>query len=142
MTDKRYKVLFELTHSDGTLIDKCWDEKKPFEFETDDGQIDACLQKCIEQAKVNNLETFLLTASEAFGDYDDEAVHTMDRKDFDPSIALEQDMAVAFDLPNGTEILGYVKDINELEVVVDFNHLLAGQDISFKVQVLDAVEIE
>lgn len=134
----RYKLYFELSHQDGTIIDKCWDEV--FEFEAGDGQIDPCLERCITGAKVGRLETFLLSPEEGFGQYDDDSVQTMQKTDFDPALTLEEDMAVAFDLPSGKEILGYIKEIQETQVVVDFNHLLAGQYIVFKVEVLSATK--
>ena len=134
----RYKLFFELNHQNGTVIDKCW--QTPFEFEEDDGQIDQCLQRCIASATVGRLETFLLSPEEAFGNYDDGAVQTIKRSEFDPSLSLDINTAVCFDLPNGSGVLGYVKQLDDTSVVIDFNHLLAGQNISFKVEVLEASE--
>lgn len=129
-----YQLFFELSHSNGTLIDRCWDEV--LKIKLGDGQMDACLENCIASAQVGREETFLLSATEAFGAYDENAIQAMDRTSFDASIELAPQKAVAFTLPNGQELLGYVKSVGEKKVVIDFNHLLAGQDIVFKVKVL------
>jgi len=54
----KYKLLYKLTHANGALADETLDT--PFEFEIGDGQLDPCLESCIEEAKVGKLQTFLL----------------------------------------------------------------------------------
>jgi len=42
----KYKLLYKLTHANGALADETLDT--PFEFEIGDGQLDPCLESCIE----------------------------------------------------------------------------------------------
>lgn len=129
----KYHILYELNHSDGTLIDTCLDNA--LQLKIGDGQLDPCLERCIKEAKIGRNETFLLTADEAFGGYDDSQIQTMDFADFNEDISINQ--SVLFDLPSGQEIVGHIQSIKDNQVVVDFNHLLAGQNIIFKVKVLE-----
>lgn len=129
-----YKILFELRHSDGTLIDKC--SNQPFEFELGDGQLDLCLEKCVLAAKLGRDETFLLTADQAFGAYDPQAVQKMDKSNFDVDTKFVINQVIEFRLPNGKKTAGYIRAIDDNHLSVDFNHLLAGQDVIFKVKVL------
>jgi hypothetical protein len=54
----KYKLLYKLTHANGALADETLDV--PFEFEIGDGQLDPCLESCIEEAKVGQITNFSL----------------------------------------------------------------------------------
>ncbi len=54
----KYKLLYKLNHANGALVDESGDI--PFEFEIGDGQLDPCLESCIEEAKVGKLQTFFI----------------------------------------------------------------------------------
>ncbi len=133
-----YKILFKLSHSDGTVIDSSLDE--PFEFQIGDKQLDYCLENCIKSAKLNQLQTFLLGPEDGFGYRDESAVQTMDISKFTHLDELKVGLGVEFDIPNGDKYLGYIKNIDNNKVLVDFNHLLAGHNISFQVQVLEVLK--
>ena len=130
-----YKIYYKLSHANGTLVDEAWDE--PLLFEIGDGQLDPCLERCVLNAKLDELQTFLLSSSEAFGDSFDEAFQVMQRSDFPADIKLELDAAVEFTTPTGNAYVGCVDSIDGEAIRVNFNHPLAGADVSFQVQILD-----
>jgi FKBP-type peptidyl-prolyl cis-trans isomerase SlpA len=45
-------------------------------------------------------------------------------------------MIIAFTQPDGTELPGIVREVTGDSVTVDFNHPLAGQVITFDVEIL------
>ena len=130
-----YKIHYKLSHANGTLVDEAWDE--PLLFEIGDGQLDPCLERCVLDAKLGELQTFLLSSSEAFGDSFDEAIQVMQRSDFPADIKLELDAAVEFNTPTGDAYVGCVDSIDGEAIRINFNHPLAGADVSFQVQILD-----
>ena len=130
-----YKIHYKLSHANGTLVDEAWDE--PLLFEIGDGQLDPCLERCVLDAKLGELQTFLLSSSEAFGDSFDEAFQVMQRSDFPADIKLELDAAVEFTTPTGDAYVGCVDSIDGEAIRINFNHPLAGADVSFQVQILD-----
>ena len=130
-----YKIHYKLSHANGTLVDEAWDESLLFGI--GDGQLDPCLERCVLDAKLGELQTFLLSSSEAFGDSFDEAFQVMQRSDFPTDIKLELDAAVEFTTPTGDAYVGCVDSIDGEEIRVNFNHPLAGSDVSFQVQILD-----
>jgi FKBP-type peptidyl-prolyl cis-trans isomerase 2 len=130
-----YKIHYKLSHANGTLVDEAWDE--PLLFEIGDGQLDPCLERCVLDAKLGELQTFLLSSSEAFGDSFDEAFQVMQRSDFPADIKLELDAAVEFNTPTGDAYVGCVDSIDGEAIRINFNHPLAGADVSFQVQILD-----
>jgi len=131
----KYKIHYKLSHSNGTLVDESWDE--PLVFELGDGQLDPCLESCVVEAKVGELQTFLLSSSEAFGDSYDEAFQVMQRSDFPMDLNIELDEAVEFETPAGDSYVGCIDSIDGDDIRVNFNHPLAGADVSFQLKVLE-----
>lgn len=130
-----YKIHYKLSHANGALVDEAWDE--PLVFEIGDGQLDPCLERCVTDAKLGELQTFLLGASEAFGDSYDEAFQIMQREDFPDDLNLELDAAVEFKTPTGDSYVGCVDSIKGDNIRINFNHPLAGADVAFQVKVLE-----
>ncbi|ALE52387.1 hypothetical protein SP60_03630 [Candidatus Thioglobus autotrophicus] len=130
-----YTIHYKLSHANGALVDEAWDE--PLVFEVGDGQLDPCLEKCVLDAKLGELQTFLLSASEAFGERYDEAFQFMSRDDFPSDFNFELDAAVEFQTPAGDAYVGCIDQIEDGQVRVNFNHPLAGADVSFQVKILD-----
>lgn len=131
----KYKLFYKLTHANGAIADQTQDI--PFEFEVGDGQLDACLETCVEEAKVGELQTFLLTSDQAFGPIHQEAIQIMPRCDFPDDLTLEVDTAVEFKTPTGDSYVGCIEKIDGDDITVNFNHPLAGCDVSFQVEILE-----
>ncbi len=130
----KYKIFYKLSHENGALVNESWDE--PLEFELGDGQLDSCLESCVIDAQVGQLQTFLLSASEAFGDEFSEAFQIMPRSDFPQTMTIELDAAVEFKTPIGDSYVGCVDKIDGDDITINFNHPLAGSDVSFQVKIL------
>ena len=130
-----YSIHYKLSHANGALVDEAWDQ--PLVFEVGDGQLDPCLEKCVLDAKLGELQTFLLGASEAFGECYDEAFQFMSRDDFPKDFNFELDAAVEFETPAGDAYVGCIAQIEDNQIRVNFNHPLAGADVSFQVKVLN-----
>jgi len=131
----KYKILYKLAHANGELVDESGDA--PLEFEIGDGQLDSCLESCIEEAKVGVLRTFLLSADEAFGVIYDEAIQVMNRTEFPKELAIEVKNGVEFKTPTGDSYVGCIDKIDDDDITVNFNHPLAGCDVSFQVEILE-----
>ncbi len=132
-----YKIHYKLSHANGALVDEAWDE--PLIFEIGDGQLDPCLENCVVDAKLGELQTFLLGASEAFGNSYDEAFQVMRRSDFPSDLKIETDVAVEFETPAGDSYVGCIDQIDGDNIRVNFNHPLADADVSFQVKVLEVI---
>ncbi|MBE8190134.1 MAG: hypothetical protein HAW58_04630 [Candidatus Thioglobus sp.] len=134
MPATKYKILYKLLHANGALVDECW--QQPLEFEIGDGQLDRCLEACVEAAEIDKLQTFLLSADEAFGSVEKSAFQVLKRADFPPDMPLKKYSVIEFKTPSGEAYAGSVEKIKGDNITVDFNHPLAGCDVSFQVQVL------
>lgn len=131
----KYKILYKLVHSNGLVIDESGTE--PLEFETGDGVLDRCLEVCVDEAMIGEPQTFLLTADMAFGETYDDAIQVMSRADFPDDMKMAIDDAVEFKTPIGESYVGCIRELNGDNITVDFNHPLAGENVSFEVEILE-----
>ncbi|SMM99552.1 FKBP-type peptidyl-prolyl cis-trans isomerase SlpA [uncultured Candidatus Thioglobus sp.] len=109
----------------------------PLTFEIGDGQLDPCLESCVKSAKINTLQTFLLGSDEAFGQPLDEAFQTMKRDEFPKDMDIKLNNGVEFTTPTNDSYVGRIDKIDGEKITVDFNHPLAGADVSFQVKVIE-----
>lgn len=125
-----YSINYLLTTDNGEVVD----EAKDFSFEDGDGKLAPELEHCITQSSRDDLQTVLLSGSDVFGNYDESAVITMDKKDMPKD--LQQHNAIDFKLPNGDTTIGVIKKIMQTEVLVDFNHPLSKCNLAFQFEIL------
>jgi FKBP-type peptidyl-prolyl cis-trans isomerase SlpA len=61
----------------------------------------------------------------------------MPRSEFPADMQLEVGMIIGFSTPSGEEVPGAIQEIKDDEIVVDFNHPLAGHEVIFDVEILE-----
>ena len=79
--------------------------------------------------------SFQILSEQAFGTPNEQNVQVMPRSQFD-SMELDYGVLVIFKDAAGGEMPGVVKAFNDQQVTVDFNHPLAGKDITFDVEIV------
>ncbi len=131
----KYTIQYKLSHANGAVVDASDDT--PFEFEIGDGQLDPCLESCVESCELGKQETFLMSPEQAFGPSYSEAIQTMSREEFPADMQIKKNAAVEFKTPTGDSYVGCIDKIDGDQITVDFNHPLAGCDVSFEVKVLE-----
>ncbi len=127
------KIMFEV-RVDGVLVDGSR-SNKPFEFSFGTEQVIAGLEKRIINMKAGEAADILVPAKEAYGEYDPNAIQTMPREQFDGIEELKVGMQIQGQDENDQPIQFIVKEIGEKEVIIDFNHPLAGKDLEYKIKI-------
>ena len=127
------KILFEV-RVDGELVDGSR-SNKPFEFSFGVGQVIAGLEKRIINMKVGEAASIRVPAAEAYGEYNPEAIQTLSIEEFKNIENLRVGMQIQGEDDDGELTQIIVKEINDKEVTVDFNHPLAGKDLDYKVKI-------
>ncbi len=131
----RVTLHYRMTMEDGTQADSSFDGE-PVTFQLGEGVMLPNREKVLVGLSAGDHKTFQLTPDEAFGYPDTENFHYVARSEFPADMDLEPGMVVGFDTPEGVELPGMVMDVGEESVLVNFNHPLAGHDLTFEVQVL------
>lgn len=130
---------YSVTLDDGTVADTSRDDE-PLRFVIGDGSLIDTLERRLYGLCAGDKRTFRLAPHEAFGFSDMDNVHRLPRADFPDDLPLEPGTIIGFDTPSGEEVPGTLQEVGEEEVVVDFNHPLAGYEITFDVDILEVGE--
>lgn len=127
---------FSLSLADGTVADSTR-EGEPLRFVMGDGTLIEGLELVLYGLKEGDQQCLSIEPRDAFGFPDEENIHTMPRSEFPADMQLEVGMIIGFSTPSGEEVPGAIQEIKDDEVVVDFNHPLAGHEVIFDVEILE-----
>jgi len=132
--ETRVELNFALKLDDGQVVDSNF-SRPPVSFEVGDGKLLPGFESRLFGMSAGEEASFLIPANDAFGPYNEENVQVFDRDQFSEQDSLELGLVLNFvDAANG-EVPGVVKEIVEDKVYVDFNHPLAGRDLTFEVKI-------
>lgn len=128
---------FKLLLADGQIVESAGRDD-PLQFVMGDLTLVEGLEQRLLGLSPGEHARFNIPAQEfVFGVHDDEKVLTMARKEFADGMKLKLGHIIAFDLPNGEEVLGTIRGLHGNDVEVDFNHPLVGRDFVFEVEIID-----
>jgi FKBP-type peptidyl-prolyl cis-trans isomerase SlpA len=127
-----------LALEDGRVAESTFDGE-PHSFTVGDGSLLPGLELALHGLRPGDAQHLVLHPAQAFGLRDPTRIHTMSRTAFTDDISLEPGLIVGFTGTAGEEIPGTVLSITDADVVVDFNHPLAGHAITFDVEIIDVV---
>jgi FKBP-type peptidyl-prolyl cis-trans isomerase SlyD len=108
----------------------------PLEYISGMQQIIPGLEKELENLSKGDKVDVLVKPEDAYGEYNDEAVQAVPKEQF-AGIELETGMTLYGTGENGETVQVTVKQIDENDVVVDYNHPMAGKSLMFSVTILD-----
>ena len=121
---------------DGTEAISTFGEE-PVSLTMGDGTLQPGLELALYGLRAGDTQTIQLLPEQAYGLRDPGLIQYMPMTDFDADFTPETGQIIAFALPDGEEAAGTVIDVDEGRVEVDFNHPLAGHEITFRVEILD-----
>ncbi len=127
---------FSLALEDGAIIDSNFD-KTPATFAMGDGSLLPGFEEVLIDLRVDQRRDFLINPEQGFGQHNPSNIQTLKRKEFADDMALSVGLVVSFADAARGERPGVIAAINDDEIIVDFNHPLAGKSIIFDVQILD-----
>lgn len=127
-------------HYIGTLIDgSVFDSsegREPLSFTLGSGQIIPGLDAAIDGMTVGEAKTVTIPADQAYGPYDQQARQAIPRDQIPPHIPVEPGTMLQMQSPDGQAIPVTVAEADDQQVVLDANHPLAGQDLTFAVEIV------
>jgi len=139
--DTRITLFFSLSLQDGSEIDSNFG-KQPATFEYGDGQLPDGFLSYLDGMAADEEGAWLVTPEKSFGMPNPNNVQTFKRSDFAEDMQLEKGLVISFADASQSELPGVVKQISDDEVVIDFNHPLAGETLTFKVKIVSVEPIE
>ncbi len=133
--NKLVKLNYKGTLDDGTVFDSS-EGREPLEFISGVGMIIPGLDKGIKGLKTGDKKQIKIESKDAYGPVMEEAIQVVPKDQFPSDIKLEVGMQLAAQGPQGT-IPVVIKEIKDDSVTVDFNHPLAGKDLTFDVEIVE-----
>jgi peptidylprolyl isomerase len=128
------QMSYKGTLADGTVFSQS-PEGKPLEFLVGGGTIIPALEKGMLGMKMGEKRSVQVKAAEAYGEYDKTAVQRMPRNQLPKDLELKVGGQYQFNSPGGP-IVVTVTALDDASVTLDFNHPLAGKDLTFEVTIV------
>ena len=83
--------------------------------------------------------TVTIVADEAYGARVDEAVQTVERAMIPPEVELELGKVLQATAPGGQQMVLTIVELTDESVTLDANHPLAGEDLTFDIELVEIV---
>jgi FKBP-type peptidyl-prolyl cis-trans isomerase SlyD len=127
-------IHYTLTNKVGEQLDSSIGSQ-PLVYLHGQGNIIPGLELALTGKKVGDKFKVTIEAAKAYGDYQDAMVQTISRSMFEGVDTLELGMMFHADVSHGTGVVTVTK-IDGDQITIDGNHPLAGQDLTFEVEVV------
>lgn len=136
--DKFVMANYVLRDVNGEVLDSS-EEGNPMVYLHGSGEILEALEDLLEGKEAGDKCSITLKADDAYGQPTDDLIQVVDRAMFQDMDDLEVGTVFHADTDNG--ILEYeVVAIDEDKVTIDGNHPLAGEDLSFEIEITEVRE--
>jgi len=135
----KVKVHYIGTLKDGTEFDNSRTRGEGLEFILGDGKLLKGFNDVVEGLKIGETKKVDLEAKEAYGEYVDEAIITVNKSEFPKDMEFVIKGVVQGQDAQGRPIQGQITKIEEEEVELNMNHPLAGEDLAFEIELLEII---
>jgi peptidylprolyl isomerase len=130
---QRVQVNYRGTLQDGTEFDSSYG-REPIEFIIGEGAVIPGFERAVSGLDVGGKTTVRIPPEEAYGERTDEAVQPVPRAMFEEEP--HPGDIVTLVGPDGRELMASVLEIGDEQVVLDFNHPLAGEELTFELELV------
>jgi len=132
------RVHYRGTLADGSEFD-CSEGRDPLEFEVGSGQVIPGFDAAVSELEPGESATVTIPADEAYGERNETAIQVFPLDFFGGQVP-EVGWAVELATEDGQRVPATVAEVTEDSVALDFNHPLAGQDLTFELNLVEVVE--
>ena len=129
------RIHYTGTLTDGTTFDSS-EGRDPLEFTVGSGQIIPGLDKALPGMAVGDTKTVNVPADEAYGQAKPDARQSVPRDQVPADIPLDIGTRLQVQTPTGQQMAVTVAEVTDEAVVLDANHPLAGQDLTFDIELV------
>lgn len=127
-------LAYQVRTEDGVLVDEA-PVTAPLEYLHGHGSLISGLEKALENRQAGNKFDVNIPANDAYGQYDENLVQRVSKDVFVGVDELQPGMRFLAETDQGP-VPVEITEVGEEDVVVDGNHMLAGQNLSFNVEIV------
>ncbi len=130
---------FDIKLADGSAAESTRVHNKPAKSQMGDGSLSPAFEAQLMGLSVGDSKTFTLAPQDAFGMPNPDNIYYVDRSRFSLEAPAQVGMIIGFAMPDGSELPGLVREVVGDSVTIDFNHPLAGQTLTFSVEIVQVI---
>jgi len=120
---------------DGTVFDSS-EKRGAITFELGKNQMIPGFEKAVEGMEPGESKTATVPAAEAYGPRVPQLTFTMPREQLPPDFQAEAGQMMRMQYRDGREMNVMVTEVREDAILMDGNHPLAGQDLTFDIELV------
>lgn len=130
------KVHYTGTLKDGSVFDTS-EEREPLEFTLGEGQLIPGFEKAVTGMETGDSVEVTIPTDEAYGEAREDLVISVAKSDMPDDIEPAVGMQLQVNQPDGQPIPVRVTSVEEENIQLDANHPLAGEDLTFKIDLIE-----
>lgn len=132
------RVHYNGTLKNGTQFDSSR-EAEPLEFKIGEGRIIPGFESAVVGMAPGDSKKVEIPSNEAYGPRREELTQEVDRSRLPADLEVQQGMQLQASGPNEQPLVVTVAEVKPESVVLDANHPLAGEDLTFDIELVEVV---
>ncbi|MFN9492102.1 MAG: peptidylprolyl isomerase [Sphingobacteriales bacterium] len=125
--------------TDGTQFDSS-EGREPLEFTVGAGQMIKGFDDGVVGMNVGDKKVLNISATEAYGERDEQAIIEFPAANIPADMKLEPGMQLTLRNQHGQPVPVVVLEVQAEVVIMDANHMLAGKELVFDVELVEIIE--
>ncbi|WPP43843.1 FKBP-type peptidyl-prolyl cis-trans isomerase [Pseudomonas sp. AN-1] len=133
--ERQVTLHFAIKLESGDVVDSTFD-KSPAVFKVGDGNLLPGFEQALYGLKAGDKRSIAIEPEHGFGQPNPQNVQVMPRGNFE-GMELSEGLLIIFNDAANAELPGVVRQFDDAQVTIDFNHPLAGKRLTFDVEIVD-----
>lgn len=130
---------FDIKLADGSAAESTRVHNKPAKLQLGSGAVTPAFEAELLGLQAGDSKTFTLAPQDAYGMPNPDNIYYLDRSKFSLDAPAQAGMIIGFAMPDGSEMPGLIREVVGDSVTVDFNHPLAGQTLTFSIEIVEVL---
>lgn len=133
---KTVEVHYVGTFEDGTEFDSSRSRGETIKFEVGAGRMIEGFERSVMGMSVGEVKDVVLNPQDAYGEHKQEFIQAYSKNQFPPEVDLEAGSTIAGQNELGQTMMAKIVSVNGDDVLLDFNHPMAGKTLCFNIEVV------
>ena len=138
-TGDTVKIHYTGTREDGTVFDTSA-EREPLAFTLGQGLVIPGFEQAVIGMKVGESKTVDIPVEQAYGPIRDDLIVVVERDQLPEDLEPEVGQQLQMTQTDGSYTVVTVTEVSETTITIDANHPLAGQNLTFEIELVEIVE--
>lgn len=131
------KVHYTGRLKDGTVFDTSVDGGEPIEFTLGEGRVIAGFDEGVRGMEIGESRTLDVPPDKAYGEHNKDLLFEVSREQLPEDVDPEVGDRIALQSADAGSVLVTVSEVSEATVTFDANHPLAGEHLTFDVELVE-----